>query len=709
MAAWCLVPDAAEKFLNALRDGALSPEKLMDMTSAERRAAFAEYVGEDNAREVNAQFESKLLLEDQRRGLVNWAKKVGGITEPARRDILNTISKLDRVLQPADEQSFMEDLAAKKLGVSVTADEARTIFDASKRTEDARAEMLKDIGDVDNRIAYGRALMDLKDQVESLKPNGHTFLHNVVDVLNIPKTALTSILHFSAPFVQGWGMISTKRAWMGFGKMFQYFADEENYKNLTAYMISHPDYPLAVDGKLGITKLTDQLSQREEAIQSTLVEQANRWLSDKTGVPNLVRASSRAFTGYLNYVRFNRFTDLLNAARQAGNDVRPGSQVVHDLAKVVNDFTGRGAIGPGDKYSSAVPALNALFFSPRKISATINMFNPIGFARLAPVARNAAIRQLSGSLIATGAVLSLAKALGADVNFDPRSQDFAKITIGGQHVTRVDADGHTIREVVGGEKLDMTGGNAGYIRLLARIATGQEISANGKLTELGQGFNAPTRADLIGNWMRGKLSPIAGFIADAMYGKDPVGRPFSVTQEMQDKLMPITMEAFINYAMNDPENTTAILPSLAAVFGVSLESPLPPMSRSGRDVWGDELPPVGTPKSWRADPVNQAFEQLGYTPNFPGNTIRGQKLTDAQYSEYVQLAGRTAHMRLSEVIRSPGWDTLSPGVRLKLMKGVIRTSRNIAETTIMSEGMGGSNDILAKANAAKAAALGVSP
>ena len=44
-------------------------------------------------------------------------------------------------------------------------------------------------------------------------------------------------------------------------------------------------------------------------------------------MPDLIRASSRAFTGFLNYTRFYRFNDLLNAARLNGEDVSKGSQV----------------------------------------------------------------------------------------------------------------------------------------------------------------------------------------------------------------------------------------------------------------------------------------------------------------------------------------------------------------------------------------------
>lgn len=687
MPAWCLPKSLSNAFLDALRSGELAPERLMDMSSAERRDAFAKILGDDNAQEVNAQFEAKLLLKDQKAGLVNWAQKIGGLTEPARRDILATINRLDKVLQPEDERAFLADLAAKRLGVSVTADEAKEIFQFSQTAEQARSAMTADPTNIDKRIAYGRAVMNLTDRIESMKPNGSTFANRLTNVLSIPKSALTSILHFSAPFVQGWGMLSTRVAWEGFAKMFQYFADEENYKNLNAWIISHPDYEIAKGAKLGLTKLGDKLSAREEAIQSTLVEQANQYLTDHVGIPNLVRASSRSFTGYLNYVRFSRYAQLLDAARMSGEDVRPGTQVARDLANAVNDFTGRGNLGKDDRFASVAPALNAAFFSPRKLSATMNMFNPARYLdpRISPTARKAAMRQLLGSLVATGAVLGIAKAMGASVNVDPRSADFAKIGIGG-------------------EKLDMTGGNSSYIRLLGRIVTGEEINTHGKLIELGSRYAAPSRADLAVSFIRGKLSPIASTIADALYGKDMAGQPFSVTQEMRDKLMPITINDFINYAMNDAGNTAAILPSLAAIFGVGLESPLPPASRSGRDVWGDPLSAYGgTPKSWSADPVNQEFDRLGHTPNFPMDTIRGVKLTEPQYDDYVRTSGRLAHMRLTDVVSMPGWDALPAPQRLKIMLSIVRKSRDMAATTIMLQ----SPDLMQKATQAKMAAMGM--
>src|SRR6185437_13278231 len=148
---------------------------------------------DDNAREVNAQFEAKLLLKDQQRGLVTWARKIGGLTEATRRDMLAQINRLDKVLQPEEEQAFLEDLAAKRLGVSVTAQEAREITELAQKAEALRAQITA-AGEGDYRVgytekaatAYGVALQRLIDKIDSLKPGGRTFQNAVLNILNLP-------------------------------------------------------------------------------------------------------------------------------------------------------------------------------------------------------------------------------------------------------------------------------------------------------------------------------------------------------------------------------------------------------------------------------------------------------------------------------------------------------------------------------------------
>src|SRR3990167_9762653 len=125
--AFCLPKFESEKFIAALRGGKIVPEKLMVMSSAERRTYFESIVGKDNALEVNALFEQKLLLKDQKRGLVSWAKQVSGIKEATRRDLLSKIERMDKVLTPENERAFLNDLAAKRLGTEITFEEAAEI------------------------------------------------------------------------------------------------------------------------------------------------------------------------------------------------------------------------------------------------------------------------------------------------------------------------------------------------------------------------------------------------------------------------------------------------------------------------------------------------------------------------------------------------------------------------------------------------------
>ncbi len=87
--AWCLIKSQVEKFRQALKSGELNPGKLQEMTSEERRGYLAKFVGPENAMEVNALFESKLLLQNQKAGMISWAKKISGITPKTKMDLLS--------------------------------------------------------------------------------------------------------------------------------------------------------------------------------------------------------------------------------------------------------------------------------------------------------------------------------------------------------------------------------------------------------------------------------------------------------------------------------------------------------------------------------------------------------------------------------------------------------------------------------------------
>lgn len=165
---YCLPKQFASNFLKALRDGTIVPAKLMEMSSAERRAFFEPIVGKDNAQHVNALFESKLLLKDQQRGLMNWAKSLAGIKEPVRKDLLAKIEKMSKVLTPGDTHGFLGDLAEQKLGTAVTEDEAQKIMDLAQKASKERDKATASLSGVSDE--YLKAAADLSHYVKSIKP-----------------------------------------------------------------------------------------------------------------------------------------------------------------------------------------------------------------------------------------------------------------------------------------------------------------------------------------------------------------------------------------------------------------------------------------------------------------------------------------------------------------------------------------------------------
>ena len=190
--AFCLPKEFSDKLLVALRNGKIVPEKLIKMSSEQRRTFLEDIVGKENVKDVNAQLESKLILKDQKKGLVTWAKKLTGITEATRQDILSKIERMKNILEPKTERAFLEDLVAKRLKTDVTFEEAKTIVESAKQVKE-----LKESIPVDSpirskeRLEYGTAEVLFRDYIDALKlKDPRTKLQVFKDFVTNPKKVI---------------------------------------------------------------------------------------------------------------------------------------------------------------------------------------------------------------------------------------------------------------------------------------------------------------------------------------------------------------------------------------------------------------------------------------------------------------------------------------------------------------------------------------
>jgi len=144
----------------------------------------------------------------------------------------------------------------------------------------------------------------------------------VYQTLNVPRSIMASF-DLSAPFRQGIFLIGKpKRFLQSFVKMFKTFGSEKSFKVLMSEIDARPTRQLMSDSGLSLTSLGTNLTDREEVFMSNWAEK----------IPVLkygIRASERAYVGFLNKLRADVFDDFIVKAANVGLDLNAD----RDLAK----------------------------------------------------------------------------------------------------------------------------------------------------------------------------------------------------------------------------------------------------------------------------------------------------------------------------------------------------------------------------------------
>lgn len=559
---FCLPKEFAGKFLSALKDGTIQPEKLINMSSEERRSFLADVVGKDDAREVNALLESKLLLQDQKRGMVSWAKKVSGITEPVRRDMIARIEKMDRILDAADQHSFLEDLAAKKLGTDITFEEAKTVASLSNKITQAKAAIKPgDPVGSPARLDFGAKYVALQNYMHELKlSNAKPTLKETLETAKTsPRRAVIDSLSklggvakgLKASFDNSFGgrqgfkaIFTNPTEWArNFVQSFGYIAkqlgrsanDNTVMDAIKADIFSRPN---ALDGTYRNMKLDVGLDT-EEAYPSALPEKI-------PGIGRLYKASEVAYNGMAIRLRADIADQVLKVADNNGVDLTDKLQI-ESLGKLVNSLTGRGHLGSLEKVGKTV---NTLFFSPKSLKASFDFLTLHATDEMSAYSRMQAAKNLLKVSAGIAVIMGIAKALDPkSVETDPRSADFGKIR-------------------VGDTRFDISGGMLSIATLASRLATmSTKSSTTGKVSPLNSGkFGAQNGWDVLSTFATNKASPLAGTVLDLLKGQDHNGNKPTVVGEASNLLMPLPITN-VQELMSNPNSANVLVAEMADAIG----------------------------------------------------------------------------------------------------------------------------------------------
>ena len=573
MAKFCLTKEKTEEFKRLIKNGTLDPFKMNAMTSAQRRVLFAKYFGDLNAKHINALFESKLLLKNQKRGMINWVKQVGGLTEPAKRDFLSRIQRIEEILSPENEAKFLEDLAAQRFGGAITQAEAQKVFEMAELVRKTKAAIPENAPIRDpKRIEYGTAYTLFKNYVSELKLEQPTLKELVKDpkefAIELAGATKGMVATLDNSFFGRQGIkIFYNDPVMWSKNLIKSFSDiEQELRGIDAKLPIEADVysrPNALDGTYIRMKLDIGLDF-EEAFPSALPELIPVY-------KRLFKAAETAFSGGAMRMRADYADKLLKEASEQGINIQDKAEV-EPIGKLVNSMTGRGSIG---RFGAIGRILNVLLFSVRFFKANFDtLFKglwAIGkvvagkvHPRFTPSftekkAAEALLRIIAGM---TAILVAYEQITGRKVEKDPRATNFARSKFGNRYF-----------DISGG----MTSIVSLAVRLMPTVHNGEVgfwyKSPNGDFKNLFKpGFGQRSALDVFEDFWEGKLSPIAGTLRDIWQGQHFDGSRPSPKSIAKRLITPISVQE-LKDMLNDPSSEYILISMLLEGLGFSMSTP----------------------------------------------------------------------------------------------------------------------------------------
>ena len=575
--AWCLIKSENAKIKKAFLNGELDPIKLAGMSSAERHKLFAKFISEENATQVNALFESKLLLKNQQAGMMSWAKRVVGITKETRMDIIAKIERMDKVLDPKEGEQFLQDLASKRLGIEVTETEAKNIAELSKKITDTQSKAREDFTfpTESQRIEYGTAKLNLETYINDLKLKSRKVSFREAPIQAIGKAigelpgvmkSLVASMDNSFFGRQGIKTLYTEpkvwskaflKSWLDMGRELK---GKDAMAVIKADVYSRPN---ALSGKYRVGGYgLDVLS--EEAYPSSLPEKIPLFR-------RLYKASESAYNGGALRMRADLADRYIKQAEDLGVNTLVKEEA-RPIGNIISSLTGRGNLGKADVLGKE---LNVLMFSVKFLKSNVDtLLSPLVYAGkktgALPKFKNKgeeyANKKAATNFLKIIGVIASINAIATLLNpnsteRDPRGTNFGKIKMWGHWV-------------------DPSGGLLQLATLASRlIPTYREgewgfwfKNSAGTYTKLSTGkYGERTALDVFESFLEGKMSPVLGILRDVWKGQTFGGLPVTIWGELKNITTPLSIQNF-NQLMNDPNSTNVAASMLLDALGFSVSS-----------------------------------------------------------------------------------------------------------------------------------------
>ena len=155
---------------------------------------------------------------------------------------------------------------------------------------------------------------DLTDSILAKRPTLQKMGELGLQLYNITRSTMAGVGDLSATLMQNLMFAYRHPIITGknFVKELEIFKSEKSYNALMDQIRTRPSYQqgLYEKAKVNFTEMGSSLGGREEAFMSPIIEKV-------PGIGNIVRATGRAYSGFLNLMRADVFDNIYNANKDA--------------------------------------------------------------------------------------------------------------------------------------------------------------------------------------------------------------------------------------------------------------------------------------------------------------------------------------------------------------------------------------------------------
>lgn len=683
MARICIPKEDAEKLKAIIDGGEVSIDDLKTMSSKDRTELFSKYTDKELAKKLNRGFEER--INSKTKGILEKyiERELTYVPPKVKKTITEKLTGMKNFLDPAEGQSFLDELVAHKIGAYIEPETAERLLQFAEKAQKLRAEVsdtttaikFGPTGNVkpipgrnmeelrriaDERLAFGRADFDVKHYMESVIkqkaegvpapegviPKGAYYAKKGFVGLSSVSKAVKATLDNSVFGRQGWKLMFMNneawrnnfvKSWVDIGKSFTdlkanrtmidaageptEFFYENVMREAHADIVSRPN---ALRGAYRRATNEYGLGVSAEELFPHLFDYTKGDWREKAFSNAVVNPVLRAHKGFENAFSAGALRMRADFADALIAHVeRNGVDIMDkDVANALGIFVS-SVTGRGElgKMGAIGGELGTLFFSPRFFKSQIDtILQPYQLA-----AHTGAFANIPKEVRNTIGKKYL-QYLGSNAALLAAIQAMGLTSLD----PRSDAFGYL---VVGERKYDMTGGQRGIFALVAKMAsTERKNFTTGTTYDVGERFGYD-RGQELGNFIEGKMAPIAGttwrlFTSGTNFDGYEI-RPNSLnnTKNLINELfIPITLNQWVTLTKND--EPAKIQGMIGEFLGIGNRTQV---SRPSTGKWGELL---NSDRDAYEKAVDEYNAELWKLVRKNQNSVKVKRMSEEEMADY---------------------------------------------------------------------------